>query len=63
MAYLATWLKGAEIVAEDHFDSLLAAQDYVLDHMIEYRMSFGADEVKVWNGHAVYFQWNPARCP
>lgn len=62
MPYLATWLKGIEIVAEEHFDNLLAAQAFVLEHMTAYREALGADGVKVWNGRAIYFQWNPGLC-
>lgn len=61
MPYLATWLKGLEIVAEEHFDDLLVAQDFVLEHMTDYRKTLGADGVKVWNGRTVYFQWYPSR--
>jgi hypothetical protein len=60
MPYLATWLKGLEIVAEEHFDNLLVAQDFVLEHMVDYRKELGADRVKVWNDHAIYFQWHPS---
>ena len=60
MTYLSTWLKGSNIVAEDQFEDLLAAQVFVLDHMSDYRSAFDADSVKVWNGRAVYFQWHPA---
>lgn len=61
MAYLATWLKGTEVVAEEEFEDLLVAQASVLEHMSDYRNSLGVDAVKVWNGQAIYFQWNPGR--
>jgi hypothetical protein len=61
MPYLATWLKGLEIVAERHFDNVLVAQDFVLEHMDDYRKTLGADGVKVWSGPTIYFQWYPSR--
>lgn len=59
MPYLATWLKGLEIVAEAHFENLLLAQNFVLENMADYRKTLGADGVKVWNDYTIYFQWHP----
>ena len=61
MPYIATWSKGFEIVAEEHFENVLAAQNFVLDHMTDYRDVLGADGVKVSRGGAIYFQWKPSR--
>lgn len=58
VSYRAIWLKGADIVAEHHFDDLLVAQDFVLEHMADYRKAHGADGVKVSNGRAIFFQWH-----
>lgn len=59
MAYLATWLKGTEIVAEEEFEDLLVAQATVLESMSDYQTLLGADAVRVWNGRSIYFQWSP----
>jgi hypothetical protein len=54
-------LKGFEVVAEEHFENVLVAQNFVLDHMTDYRDVLGADGVKVSRGGAIYFQWKPSR--
>lgn len=56
MSYVALWLKGQEIVAEDAFEDLLEAQDYVLSHMAEQRLHLGVTAVRVCDDHATYFQ-------
>lgn len=61
MTYLATWVKGLETVAEEHFENLLLAQNFVLENMEHYQKTLGADGAKVWSSQAVYFQWRASR--
>lgn len=56
MSYVATWFKGADIVAVEEFDDLFEAQAMVLQRMALYQETIGADKVRVGNGRAVLFQ-------
>jgi hypothetical protein len=53
---MALWLRGDEIVAEDAFEDLLEAQDFVLSHMAEQRRDLGVTAVRVCDDHTTYFQ-------
>lgn len=55
MAYVATWLHGEEIVAEEEFADLMEAQAHVLRHLKDYSRLIGADTVKVSSGATIYF--------
>jgi hypothetical protein len=56
MSYVALWLKGLEIVAEDAFEDLLEAKDFVLSHVDENRRDLGITSVRVCDDHITYFQ-------
>lgn len=56
VSYVALWLKGQEIIAEDAFEDLLEAQDFVLSHMAEQRRDLGITAVRVCDDHITYFQ-------
>lgn len=55
MAYVAQWLHGDEIVAEEDFANLLDAQAHVLRHLQDYFRQKGADTVKVRQGSRICF--------
>lgn len=63
MAYIAIWLKGRQIVAEEEFEDLLTAQASILEHMAGYQEALGANSVKVWDGSAIYFQVDKRGAP
>ena len=56
MSYVALWLKGLEIVAEDEFEDLLEAKEFVLSHMEDHRHDLGVTSVRVCDDHITYFQ-------
>jgi hypothetical protein len=56
VSYVALWLKGIDIVAEDEFDDLLAAQAFILAHLQENREQLGVTAVWVCDDHLTYFQ-------
>lgn len=56
MSYVALWLRGQEIVAEDEFEDLLAAKAFIFDHLQENREQLGVTAVKVCDDHITYFQ-------
>jgi hypothetical protein len=58
MLYL-TWMRDNRVIAEQEFDDLLAAKEFLLSHRREYQAR-GATSGRVWNGRATYFQfeWN-----
>ena len=55
VSYVAFWLNGLEIVAEDEFEDLLEAKAFILDHLQENREHFGVTAVRVCDDHATYF--------
>jgi hypothetical protein len=56
LSYVALWLKGVDIVAEDEFDDLLEAQTFIFEHLQENRDQLGVTSVCVCDDHLTYFQ-------
>jgi hypothetical protein len=56
VSYVALWLKGLEIIAEDEFEDLLEARDFVVSHLAEHRRELGVTAVRVCDDHTTYFQ-------
>ena len=59
MLYFLTWLNGDRLIAEQEFDDLFAARDFLFAHRQEYQVR-GATSGRVWNDRATIFQveWN-----
>jgi hypothetical protein len=55
VSYVALWLKGLEIVAEDEFEDLFEARDFVVNHLPEHRRHLGVTAVRVCDDHTTYF--------